>query len=62
MKVKQSDIFLALANKPIKNSSVLIQAKVTGFSQSDVYNRYVQELNINDIRYNYYNRCDNPRK
>ncbi len=56
-----NDIMLALNSNPIKNGTMLVQCKITGFSISETYNRYVKNIpTISEIENKYDERFDNP--
>jgi len=56
-----NDITLAINSNPIKNGTLLVQCKATGFSSNDTYNQYVKNIpTINNIEYKYDGRFDNP--
>lgn len=56
-----NDIVLAINSNPIKNGTLLVQCKVTGFSNKDLDNTYVSNIpSISSIESRYDNRFDNP--
>lgn len=56
-----NDIMLAISDQPIKNGTLLVQCKRTGFTDKDIYNRYVKNTpTITDIEAKYDFRFDNP--
>lgn len=56
-----NDITKAISANPLKNGTMLVQCKVTGFSVSDIYDTYVSNLpSITDIQSKYDDRFDNP--
>lgn len=56
-----NDITLAIGSNPIKNGTLLVQCKVTGFSTNDIYNQYVKNTpTISDIENKYDHRFDDP--
>ena len=56
-----NDITLAIGSNPIKNGTLLVQCKVTGFSANDTYNQYVKNTPLlSEIESKYDNRFDDP--
>lgn len=56
-----NDITLAIGSNPIKNGTLLVQCKVTGFSVNDTYNQYVKNTPLlSEIESKYDNRFDDP--
>lgn len=56
-----NDITKAILVNPLKNGTMLVQCKVTGFSGNDIYNKYVKNTpTISDIEAKYDNRFDDP--
>lgn len=56
-----NDITLAIGSNPIKNGTLLVQCKVTGFSANDTYNIYVKNTPLlSEIESKYDNRFDDP--
>lgn len=56
-----NDIIKSINSNPIKNGTLLVQARVTGFNNNDTYNAYVKNTpSITDIQDKYDNRFDDP--
>lgn len=56
-----NDITLAIDTNPIKNGTMIVQCRVTGFNVNDTYDLYVNNTpTITDIESKYDNRFDNP--
>lgn len=56
-----NDIMLAINGQPIKNGTLLVQCKRTGFTNKDLYNQYVLNTpTITNIEAKFDNRFDDP--
>lgn len=56
-----NDITKAISANPLKNGTLLVQCKATGFSVSDINDKYVKNTpTITDIENKYDDRFDDP--